>query len=155
MTEKNKKTLLIASYKQKYSKDALQKISKIIQKMQPDRTVIVKVVEEKPTKELVGANVGIEEKNSMTEVIKTDKKLRADELASELLDVIKALDIPTEVCLRMGPNVADEIVKEFKRQKASFLIIHETDKSKLDKLFVGSTAENILNEIDEKRVILL
>ncbi|MFO8109023.1 MAG: universal stress protein [Thermoplasmata archaeon] len=155
MSEKKGKTLLIASYKRRYSEDAVERIKKIIREMQPERIVIIKLVEERPTKELVDAAVGMEEKSSMQETVKNEKKFRADELAADLFEKIKGFDIPVEVSFRMGDNISDEIMEEFQRQEANLLIIHDKKKGALDKLFGSCTTEEILNKMDKKKLIKL
>ena len=55
-------TLLIASYRERYSKKALNEIKRIIYNERPKKIIILKIIEEEPTLELVEANVGIEER---------------------------------------------------------------------------------------------
>ncbi len=155
MKEKKEKIMLIASYKREYSNAALNKILRLIQKMKPDKIVVIKVVEERPTKELVSATVGMEEKTSMQKSIRDEKKIRSDELASDLVKMIKQFDIPIEVYFRIGEQISQEIINEFKRQDANLLIIHDTKKGRLDKLFGSNTTEEIMGELDEERVIRL
>ncbi len=155
MKGKKEKILLIASYKRKYSEYALDKIKKIIQRMEPDKIIIIKVIEERPTKELVDAAVGMEEKTAMLETVKNEKKVRADDMASDIVDIVGSLGIPTDVCFRTGEHISDEIIKEFKKQNADLLIIHDTKKGRLDKLFGSNTTKEIMEELDEERVIRL
>ncbi len=155
MNGKKEKTLLIASYKRRYSEESLKKINKVIEKMRPDKIVIIKIVEVLPTHEVVNATVGMEEKNSMNEKVKSEKKIRADEIALDLVENIKTFDIPTEVCFRTGEHISEEIIKEFDRQDAQIVIIHDKKKGKLDKLFGSSTTEEILEKLNKKRVIKL
>ncbi len=155
MKEKKEKIMLIASYKREYSDAALNKIQRLIQKMKPDRIVVIKVVEERQTKELVSASVGMDEKSHMQKSIREEKKICSDELASDLVKTIEQMDIPIEVYFRMGERISQVIVDEFKRQGANLLIIHDTKKGRLDKLFGSNTTKEIMEELDEEMVIRL
>lgn len=155
MVGKKEKIMLIASYKREYSEMAISKIQHLIQKNKPDRIIVIKAVEERATQELVSANVGIEEKLAMLRSIREEKKIRADELASDLIKTLHQMDVPIEVCFRMGERISQEIITEFKRLDADLLVIHDTKKGTMDKIFGSCTTEEILERLDCNKVVKL
>lgn len=148
-------TLLIASYREKYTESSLQKMKKVIENKQPDRIVILKIIKREPTPEVVEAKLGREEMQDFLDSVLEDKKQQADEYASELIDMTDELDIPTEVHLRKGEDIAEEVIKSVREMEADHVVIHTPEKGPLGKLLEGSTGETIKRELGEEGLTLL
>lgn len=164
MAEKKKKkvkpaskvdTLLIASYRERYPTKSLNELKKIIGYEKPNKIIILKIIEEEPTPELVDANVGIEERQDFLESVREEKKQKADEFASDLLEITDNIDIPTEVHLRKGRDVSDEIIEEFKKMNVDHVIIHGPKKGPLGRILEGSISENVKEGVGPRKVTLL
>ena len=148
-------TLLIASYRERYSKKALNEIKRIIYNERPKKIIILKIIEEEPTLELVEANVGIEERKDFLESVREEKKQMADEYASDLIKITDKLEIHTEVHLRKGRDVSDEIIEEFKKMNVDHVVLHGPKKGPLGKILEGSISEEVKEGLGPRKVTLL
>lgn len=148
-------TMLIASYREEYTDESIRKMKDIIEDEQPDRIAILKIIEREPNPGLVEANVGREGMDDFFESVLEEKKEQADEYASRLLDMTEKLDIPTEVHLRKGEDIAEEITEGVRELNADHVVVHTPEKGPVGKFLKGSTVEEIQRILDEKEVILL
>lgn len=149
---KHEKVLLIASYRKHYKSNSLKKIRTLIKREKPSKIVISKIIEEESPPRVVKASVGIEERQDFLKTVRRERKEKADECASDILKLTDSLDIPTEVHLRKGENISDEIIGECEKVKADDVVIHETDKDTLDKVIEGCTAEEVKERLPTKNV---
>lgn len=149
------KTLMIASYRENYTKGSLDVIKQIIDQERPEKIIVLKAIEQKSTPEMVDANIGVESKKDFLESVKKEKKEQADRYAEDLIELIEKFDIPSEVHLRKGENVAQEIIEEFENMDVDHVIIHEPKKGPLGKVMEGSVSENVKKGVDTKKVTLL
>ncbi len=149
------KTLLIASYREKYTDESLLKMKDIIEKERPDRIVILKIIKREPTPEVVEAKIGREEMQDFLDSVLEEKKEKADEYASKLIEMTDEMNPPTEVHLRKGKDVAEEVIKGVRETGADHVVIHTPEKGPLGKLLEGSTGEEIKRDLGEKKIALL
>ena len=160
MEKENKKlkeptVLLITCYKRKYTEESLSKIRSIINKIKPDRIIILKVIQKIPDTEMVDANIGYSDREKLKETIERLKKDDADELGSQLIQMIDKLDIPYEVHFRIGDMISEEIVDEYKCVNVIGLIMHRTPRSHIDKLIEPSTEDKVVKKLGKKNIIFL
>ncbi|MFO7792382.1 MAG: hypothetical protein R6W73_05285 [Candidatus Saliniplasma sp.] len=148
-------TLLIASYGQKYSKESLEEIKKIINRSCPERVAILKIIKERPETEIVEAYIGHDKKEKIYAEVQQAKKQHADEVASDLIDIMDEFDIPYGVYLRTGGDVSKEITEEFERMNIKKVIIHKSIKGKLEKLIDSSIADKVIKNIGRENITLL
>ncbi len=149
------KTLMIASYRETYSEESLDVIRQIIQQEKPEKIIILKAIEQKTPPEMVDANIGVESKKDFLESVQEEKKEQADRYAQDLIDLIEKFDIPSDVHLRKGEDVADEIIDEFENFDVDHIIIHEPKKGPLGKVIEGSISENVKKGVNTRKVTLL
>ncbi len=149
------KTLMIASYREEYSNEALDAIRQIIDQEQPERIIILKLIEEKPSSELVDATVGLEEKKGFLDSVREEKKNLADRYAKTLVDMVEEFDIQSEVHLRKGNKLAVKIIEEFENMDVDHVILHTPKKGALGKVIEGSISENVKKGVDTRKVTLL
>ncbi|MFO7792500.1 MAG: universal stress protein [Candidatus Saliniplasma sp.] len=149
----DEKILLIASYREEYDKKALKKIKKYILKIDPDRIVISKIIEEDSTPELVDATVGMEKKKDFLETVREEKKNQANEYAESLIKLVESIDIPTEVRLRKTEEISDEIIDDYKKIGVDYVIIHSSTKGPISRALGGSTAKRVKKKLPDKSVI--
>ncbi len=149
------KTLMIASYREEYSKEALDAIRQIIDHEQPERIIILKLIEEKHFSELVDANVGTEEKKDIIDSVKKEKKKLADHYAKMLIDMVEEFDVQSEVHLRKGDQLAVEIIEEFKNSDVDHLILHGPKKGPLGKVIEGSLSKKVKKKLNTRKITLL
>lgn len=153
--KKDEKILLIASYREQYSDKSLKKIREIIQSEKPDKIIVLKVIEQQPIPEMVDAKVGMKEKNDFLETVLEEKKNQADEYAEGILSITDKIDIPTDVHLRKGKEISEEIVEDTEIMDAYHIIIHGSKKDKLEKFLEGSVAKKVKRAIPERKVTYL
>ena len=149
----DEKILLIASYRDEYDHKALEKIKRYILKIEPDRIVISKIIEEDSTSELLDANIGMEEKKDFLETVREEKKNQADDYAENLIKLVEALDIPTEVRLRKTEVISKEIIEDYNKIGVDYVIIHSSSKGPITRFLEGSTAKKVKKELPDKTVI--
>ncbi len=150
---KKEKVMLIASYREEYNDEALKKIRNLILKEHPDRIIISKIIQEEDTPEVVKATVGIEEENDFLDSVLEDKKNQVDEYTANLIKMAEATGTPTEVRLRKGEEISDEIVNDCENMDADIVVMHGKKKGMLRTFFEGSTKEKVENEMPKKNVI--
>ncbi|MBS3816791.1 MAG: universal stress protein [Candidatus Thermoplasmatota archaeon] len=148
-------TLMIASYREKYLEQSLDAIRQIIEQEEPEKIIVLKIIEEKAPSELVEANIGLEEKDDFLQSVREKKRREVDDYSEDIVDLIEEFNIPSEVHLRKGKDVAQEIIEEFKNMEADHVIIHGPKKGALEKVVEGSISENVKKILDTKKVTLL
>ncbi|MFW6196772.1 MAG: hypothetical protein ACOC5D_05490 [Thermoplasmatota archaeon] len=151
----DERILLIASYREKYTKKSLQKIKNIIEKEKPDKIIVLKVIEQQPIPEMVDARVGMKEKNDFLDTVLEDKKNKADEYAEGILSITDEIDIPTDVHLRKGKEISKEIIEDTELMDAYHIIIHGSKKDKLEKFLEGSVAKKVKKGMPERNITYL
>ncbi|MEF8873185.1 MAG: universal stress protein [Candidatus Thermoplasmatota archaeon] len=148
-------TLMIASYREKYSKEALEVIRQIILQEKPEKIVILKAIEQKKPSEMVDASIGAESKKDFLESVKDEKIELADKYAEDIMDLVEKFNIPSEVHLRKGEDVAEEIIDEFENLDVDHIIMHGPKKGPLGTVIEGSISENVKKGVSTKKVTLL
>ncbi|MBS3781835.1 MAG: universal stress protein [Candidatus Thermoplasmatota archaeon] len=148
-------TLMIASYRESYTEESLDVIRQIIEQENPERIIILKAIEQKKPPEMVDANIGVESKKDFLESIQEERKEQADIYAKDIIDLIEKFDIPSEVHLRKGEKVADEIIAEFENLDVDHLIIHEPKRGPLGKVIEGSISESVKKGLNTRKITLL
>ena len=149
------KTLMIASYRENYTKESLDVIKQIIQQEEPEKIIILKAIEQKTPPEMVDANIGVESKKDFLESVKEEKKEQADRYAKDIIGLVEEFDIPSEVHLRKGENVALEIIDEFENMDVDHIILHKPKRGPLGKVIEGSVSENVKKGVNTRKVTLL
>ncbi len=153
--EKDIETLLIASYRERYSQGSLSKIKKIILDEKPDRIIILKIIKEETTPEVVDATVGIEERKDFLDSVLEEKKIQADEYAADIVDMIEDMNLPVEVHLRKGDEISEEIIEEFDKMDVDHVILHGAHKGPVEKVLEGSTSGNVKEKLGKKKITLV
>ncbi|MFO7991204.1 MAG: hypothetical protein R6U61_02790 [Thermoplasmata archaeon] len=151
----NVKTMMIASYREKYSPENQKTIRNIIQKEKPDKIIVLKIIKEEETHEVVDATVGIKEKSDFLESLREGKKMQAKEYASSILDITDTIDVPTEVHLRKGCKISEEIINEFENMSIDLVIIHGPEEGMLPHLLEEDISKNVIESLGAKKVIVL
>ncbi|MEF8832025.1 MAG: universal stress protein [Candidatus Thermoplasmatota archaeon] len=149
------KTLMIASYRETYSEGSLDVIKQIIKQEKPEKIIILKAIEQKKTPEMIDTYIGVENKKDFFDSVKEEKIEQADKYAKDLIELIEKFDIPSDVHLRKGENLSDEIIDEFENFDVDHIIIHEPKKGPLGKVIEGSVSENVKRGVNTKKVTLL
>ncbi len=149
------KTLMIATYRESYTDEALKAIIDIIEQERPEKIIILKMIEEKNSSELVDANIGLEGKKDFLESVRERKKEQADKYAEEIKELAERFDIPSEVHLRKSDDLGEGIIDEFRDKDVDHVIIHAPKKGAVEKMMEGSIAEDVKKELETRKVTLL
>ncbi len=149
------KTLMIATYRENYTNESLNAIGQIIEQEDPEKIIVLKMIEDKPSSELVDANVGLEGKKDFLESVRERKKEQVDKYAEEINELIESFDIPSEVHLRKSKDLAEGIIEEFQDKEVDHVIIHGPKKGAVGKVIEGSIAEDVKKGLETNKVTLL
>ncbi len=152
---KDEKVLLIASYRERYTSDALQEITKIIGEEEPDKIIISKIIKENSEPTIFKAMVGKREREVLNKNLTNEKKRQADEISSDLVTLVRSTDIPSEVHLRKCKEISKEIVEESKKLEVSKVIIHKQKRNGFERLMEGSVAQSVQSKLPAQNVITL
>ncbi len=148
-------TLLIACYRDPYSKKSLVKIKKIIKTEDPDNIIILKIIKEPDMPEKIDTRVGMKAREDFLDSVLEDKKEQADGYAKDIIELTKHVDIPTQVHLRKVKIISDEIISEFKDMNVDHLVIHSAEENAFNKWVEGSPEEDIKKKVDRRKITLL
>lgn len=151
----DERILLIASYREQYTNESLKKIKSIIDEEQPDKIIVLKVIEQHPIPEMVDARVGMKEKNDFLDTVLEEKKSQADKYAEGILTITDESNIPTDVHLRKGEEISEEIIEDTELMDADHIIIHGSKKDKLKKFLEGSVAKKVKKRMPERNITYL
>ena len=151
----NIETLLIASYRERYTKESLEKIRNIIMREKPKKIIILKIIEEETTPEVVDATVGIEERQDFLDSVLEKKKMQANEYAADIIDITEDMGVLAEVHLRKGDEISEEIIEEFDKMDVDHVILHGADKGPVEKVLKGSTSSDVRDKLGKKKITLL
>ncbi len=151
----NKNVLLIACYEEAYSDKSLKIIKGTIEKENPTKIIILKIIEEPPVPEKIDARVGKKTKSDFLDSVMDDKKRQVDKYAQDILNITDKKDIPTEVRMRKAESISDEIIEDYDKMEVDHLIIHDTDKDLLERLSSKKVEKGVKEEIDQRKVTSL
>lgn len=149
------KVLLIASYREKYTSDALQEIADILREEKPDKVIISKIIKETSEPTIFKAMVGKKEREDLCRSISKEKKKQADEISSDLVELVRSMNIPSEVHFRKGKEISQEIIDESEKLQVSKVIIHKGKKNGFERLVQGSVAVSVQQKLPTENVITL
>ncbi len=153
--KKEPKVLLIACYRRRYTDESVQKIKKIVEKTEPDRIIILKIIQKKHKMEMVDANVGYGAREKVKQSIERLKKNDIDELGDQIIEMIDKMNIPYEVHLRAGDLISKEIVDMYENVNTVQLIIHSSPRDTIDKIIDPGTEDNVIKRLGEEKIIFL
>ncbi|MBS3782763.1 MAG: hypothetical protein KGY66_05235 [Candidatus Thermoplasmatota archaeon] len=144
--------LLIACYEKPYSEKSLRMIRGTIKRERPTKIIVLKVIEEPKMGDFVNTRIGKKTKEDFIDSVVDNKKKRVDEYTEDVLKITDEMEIPTEVRIRKGEVIADEIIEDYERMDIDHLIIHEGHRDLLDRLAKGEVEEDVKKEVDESQV---
>lgn len=146
--------LLIACYGD-YTDGNLDSLKIAIEENDPDRVVITKIITNNCTMSMVSEAVGKKDRDGVEECINNHKKEYANEIVRQIIGYTESLEIPTEVHLRHGEDISEEIISETKKVDAKKVIIKKSKKGSLMKFIEGSTEDQVCKYLPRERVISL
>ncbi|MFO7677841.1 MAG: hypothetical protein R6V50_05625 [Thermoplasmatota archaeon] len=152
---KEKRVLLIACYKKRYTNESLQQIVSIINDIKPDSVIILKLIKTVRVCELLDANIGFGDLQKFQQYIKQFKKEDVDEVGVLLIKTINKLGIPYDVHVRVGENISQQILNEFNSMNVVHLIMHPPSKGFFQKLIEASAEDFIYKILGKNKVTFL
>lgn len=150
-----KRVLLIACYKKRYTDESLQKIVSMINDIKPDNVVVLKLIKLERVCELLDANIGYDDMKKFQEYIKDLKKENADEVGVLLIKTIEKLGVAYDVHVRAGDNISKEILNEFNSMNVVHLIMHPPSKGFFQKILEASAEDFIYKILGKNKVTFL
>ncbi len=153
--ETDDKNLMIACYREQYSEESLDYIRGKIQDASPEKIIILKLLEEKRSSELIDANIGFRDKKKLADILRKEQKEKIDRLAKGLIKMVERFDIPYEVHIGINYDLASEIIDEFSKRSVDHVIIHTPTRSSIGRMMEGSVSRKVLKTLGEDKVTLL
>jgi len=139
------KTVLIACYRRPYVKDSLDSVKDLLKKEKTEKVYVLSITEAKKPSANIESYLGSRDVKNFENKLDEDKTVRASRYANEILKICEKLNIGCEKIERKG-KASEIILKEAKKHKPSHIVVHKSDKSKIDKRLSGSVSDEVCKD---------
>jgi hypothetical protein len=140
-----KKKIIIACYRRPYIKSSLELIEKLLEEEKIEKVYILSITEKKDIKENILSYLGTRDVRDFEDKLNEDQMIRAAKYTDEIISICKKLKINCEKITRRG-KTSMIILDEAEKIKPSQIVIHKSDKSKIDKRLSGSVSDELCND---------
>lgn len=145
--------VIISCYRKPYDKESINILEQFLNKIRPKKVIILSIVDTKKPTSLIKSHLGTKDLQSFTHQLQDDQVIRIKKYKEMIVSVCKKMDIPYEEITRKG-RASSIIREEVNTYQPSLLVIHRTDKLRIEKALLGSTQEEVCKAIS-CRVVLL
>jgi hypothetical protein len=142
---KQEKTVIIACYRRPYTEKSLSSIKDLLKEEKTKKVIILSIAESKKSSPNVESYLGLRDVKNLKDKIEEDKTIRAARYTDKIIDICKKLDTKCEKIEKKG-KAAKIILEEAKEYKPSHIVIHRSDKSRIDKHLSGSVKDEVCKE---------
>ncbi len=136
---------MIACYRRPYNTEGIEKIKKLLNEKNPNKIILLTIAERKKTGRSINSYLGKKDVKKLENQYEKDQENRSKKYANEILKISESMNTPTKKIQKKG-NITEIIKNELDNFNPDFLVIHHSDKSRIDKMITGS----IEDEISEK-----
>lgn len=140
--KQNDKDILIACYRKPYSKESLEIIRKLLKKMKPSKVIILRISELRKSSGTVSSYLGSKDQKTLQRHYEEDQSIRATGYTEDIVELAKKMNIPVEIITKKGA-ASKIILHEVKQRHPLHIIIHPSEKSKMDELLTGSVEQEV------------
>lgn len=141
----SEKSVIIACYRRPYAKSSLESIESLLKKEKIENVYILSISEEKKPSATINNYLGTKDVKDFKNKLDEDQIFRTSKYTDEILRICKKLKIDCEKIERKG-KASKIILKEAKKHKPSHIVVHKSDKSKIDKHLSGSVSDEVCKE---------
>lgn len=136
------RTITIACYRRPYSRKSLLHIKGLLKLERPARVVILRILEVGEIKEIVDTGLGFGDIQEFEESFANDQKKRTHRYAEAIHEICRNLGIASKEVIRKG-HTADVILREAQGSRSCHVVIHESDKTRMDKFLSGCVQDDV------------
>lgn len=140
-----KNTIIIACYRRPYDKQSLESIRGLLKRENPDKVIVLSISEIKKSRLNVKSYLGTRDIKKFKDKLAKDQRLRSSRYTDKIIDICRKLNIDCKKIEEKG-KASDIIIEKAKENKPSHIVIHESDKSKIDKMLSGSVSDEVCRE---------
>jgi nucleotide-binding universal stress UspA family protein len=144
-SDNSSKTIIIACYRRPYVKSSLESIDTLLKKEKTEKVYILSISEEKKPSATVENYLGSKDVKEFESKLDEDQTYRASKYTDEILRICEELEINCKKIEKKG-NVSEIILEEAKKHKPSHIVIHRSDKTRIDKRLSGSVSDEVCKE---------
>jgi hypothetical protein len=145
MNKASIKTVIIACYRKPYVKGSLDSVENLLKKEKIEKVYILSITEAKKPSSNIENYLGFKDIKDFENKLDEDKMIRASRYTNEFLRICNKLKIDCEKIERKG-KASEIILEEAKKHKPSYIVVHKSDKSKIDKRLSGSVSDEVCKE---------
>jgi hypothetical protein len=139
------KTVLIACYRRPYVKDSLDSVKDLLKKKKTEKVYVLSITEEKKPSANIESYLSSRDVKDFENKLDEDKMIRTSRYTKEILKICEKLKIDCEKIERKG-KASEIILEESKKHNPSYIVVHKSDKSKIDKHLSGSVSDEVCKE---------
>jgi stalled ribosome rescue protein Dom34 len=140
-----KKTMIIACYRQPYSKKSMNAIKEMVKNIHPSKVIILSITEFRKSSGTIESYLSRKDQEQLKKQVEKDRNIRASGYSDKILKMINELGVPAKKIRKSG-DISTIILQSIKKYNPSHVIIHPSSKSRIDKMLVGSVEDNVCRE---------
>lgn len=140
-----KKKIIIACYRRPYVEKSLEAIANLLTIEKIKKVYVLTITEEKGPGVNVDSYLGRKDVKKFESNLEEDKNIRSKRYTDEIIGLCKNLHIKCEKIQRKG-KTSKIILDEAKRIKPSHIVIHKSEKTRIDKKLTGSVSDEVCQE---------
>ncbi len=145
MNGENNEKILIACYRSPYDEDSLKKIKNLIKNKSPEKIIVLSISETKNSSGTIESYLGRKDVDKLKGQFEKDQEIRSSGYSDKILDIGRKLGISAEKIIKKG-KASKIILKAVKKYEPSYVVIHPSDKSGIDKILSGSVEDKVCKE---------
>jgi hypothetical protein len=144
------KIVIIACYRRPYTKESLVSIENLLKNEKVEQVFILSITELKKPGINIENYLGLKDIKKFKNKVEEDKTIRASRYTNRIIEICEKLDIDFEKIEKKG-KASKIILEEAKKHNTSYIVVHKSDKSKIDKRLSGSVS----NEVCKKSMCIV
>jgi nucleotide-binding universal stress UspA family protein len=145
MHRESGRTVIIACYRRPYVKNSLDSVEELLRKEKAKKVYVLSITEEKKPSANIESYLGSRDVRDFENKLDEDKMIRASRYTKEILEICEKLNIDCKKIERKG-KASEIILEEAKEHKPSHIVVHKSDKSKIDKRLSGSVSDEVCKD---------
>ena len=141
-SEEDASTVMVIVYRRMYTADSLEGIYHLLEEERPERVVLLTVVESPVMDPSMGTYLSRGDRERLTRACEHDLTVRLTLYLEGVQSICDRLGIGTETVERRG-DVADVVLEEARDRDVDLVVIHPSDKGRLDRRLSGSVSDRV------------
>ena len=134
--------------------ESLKIINTLLIEEKPEKVIVLSISEKRKSSGTIDSYLGRKDLDTLKNHFKEDQNIRMIGYSDTIIRMSKELNIPTEKITKTG-KIPKIIIENIEKYQPSHVIIHQSNKSKIDKILSGSVKENICKKVDCRILVLI